>query len=161
MKQFSFFIAVFAALLSLQSCASAKQNTWLKAHRAQLETLASGSMKTEDKVDGMLSDYVVLMEEGLQFVNPVKGVKYIKKYHSQNEAAMNKIVTESNSWINNLDDMQAVGLGLRVVKKPYLKKFVELAPKFKKKYETYRFILDMTGKVAGGFGKIGKKAVGL
>lgn len=161
MKQHTFVLMLFVSLLFLQSCASAKQNAWLKAHRTALNQLADGNMKAEEKVDGLLSDYVVLMDEGLKFVNPVKGVKYIKKYHAQNETAMNKIVATSNSWINNMDDMQAVGLGIRVVQKPYIRNFIELVPKFKKKYETYRFILEMTGKVAGGFGKIGSKVIGL
>ena len=161
MKQYTYVLMLFVSLLSLQSCASAKQNAWLKAHRNALEQLANGNMKAEEKVDGLLSDYVVLMDEGLKFVNPVKGVKYIKKYQAQNEGAMNKIISDSNRWINNLDDMQAVGLGIRVVKKPYIRSFIDLLPKFKKKYETYRFILDMTGKVAGGFGKIGSKVIGL
>ena len=161
MKKITFMAALFASLLCLQSCASAKQNAWLKAHRTSLEGLANGNLKTENKVDGLLSDYVVLMDEGLQFVNPVKGVKYIKKYYTQNEASMNKVLNESNSWISNIDNTQAVGLGLRVVKKPYIRSFIELVPKFKRKYETYRFILEMTGKVAGGFGKIGSKVIGL
>lgn len=161
MKQFTWVFLLSTSLLCLQSCASAKENAWLKTHRASLERLASGNMKAEEKVDGLLTDYVVLMDEGLKFVNPVKGVKYIKKYYAQNEGSMNKIIGESNNWVNNLDDMQAVGLGIRVVKKPYIRSFIELVPKFKKKYETYRFILDMTGKVAGGFGKIGSKVIGL
>jgi hypothetical protein len=160
MKRLNYVLILFVSLLFLQSCASAKQNAWLKAHRTQLDHLANGNMKTEEKVDGLLTDYSVLMNEGLQFVNPVKGVKYIKKYYNQNEAAMNKVIGESNNWVSNLDNMQAVNLGLRVVKKPYIRNFVELAPKFKKKYETYRFILDMTGKVASGFGKIGSKVIG-
>ena len=161
MKQNTLLFLLFISLMFLQSCASAKQNAWLKAHRNALNQLATGNMKSEEKVDGLLSDYVILMDEGLKFVNPVKGVKYIKKYHAQNEAAMNKIVTDSNSWINNMDDMQAVGLGIRVIQKPYIRSFIELVPKFKKKYETYKFILDMTGKVAGSFGKIGSKVIGL
>ena len=161
MKQNALLFTLFISLIFLQSCASAKQNAWLKAHRTSLNQLANGNMKSEEKVDGLLSDYVVLMDEGLMFVNPVKGVKYIKKYHTQNETAMNKIVTDSNNWINNMDDMQAVGLGIRVIQKPYIRSFIELVPKFKKKYETYKFILDMTGKVAGGFGKIGSKVIGL
>ena len=161
MKQNTLLFLLFISLMFLQSCTSAKQNAWLKAHRNALNQLATGNMKSEEKVDGLLSDYVILMDEGLKFVNPVKGVKYIKKYHAQNEAAMNKIVTDSNSWINNMDDMQAVGLGIRVIQKPYIRSFIELVPKFKKKYETYKFILDMTGKVAGSFGKIGSKVIGL
>ena len=161
MKQNTLLFLLFISLMFLQSCASAKQNAWLKAHRTALNQLTNGNVKAEEKVDGLLSDYVILMDEGLKFVNPVKGVKYIKKYHAQNEAAMNKIVTDSNSWINNMDDMQAVGLGIRVIQKPYIRSFIELVPKFKKKYETYKFILDMTGKVAGSFGKIGSKVIGL
>ena len=161
MKQFSSIFALLASLLFLQSCASAKQNAWLSTHRATLERLANSNIKPEEKADGMLTDYALLMDEGLQFVNPVKGVKYIKKYYTQNELSMNKIVGESNAWVNNLNDMQAIGLGVRVIQKPYIRSFIDLAPKFKKKYETYRFILDMTSKVAGGFGKIGSKAIGL
>ena len=161
MKQFAYVFTLFASLLFLQSCASAKQNAWLKVHQTELNRLANGNMNAEAKVDGLLTDYTVLMNEGLQFANPVKGVKYIKKYYTQNEAAMSKVIGESNNWVNNLDNVQAVGLGLRVVKKPYIRSFIDLAPKFKKKYETYRFILDMTGKVAGGFGKIGSKVIGL
>ncbi len=161
MKQALLVSILLVGFLTLQSCASAKQNAWLKAHRTALSQLANGSIKAEDKVDGLLNDYVVLMDEGLKFVNPVKGVKYIKKYHDQNQGAMDKIVADSHNWINNMDDMQAVGLGIRVVKKPYIRSFIELVPKFKKKYETYRFIIDMTGKVAGGFGKIGSKVIGL
>jgi hypothetical protein len=161
MKQLTGLLFLSISLICLQSCAAAKQNAWLKAHKTQLNNLASGNMKAEEKVDGMLNDYVVLMDEGLKFANPLKGMKYIKKYYAQNEGAMTKIVGESNSWINNMDDMQAVGLGFRVVKKPYIRSFIELVPKFKKKYETYKFILDMTGKVAGGFGKIGSKVIGL
>lgn len=161
MKQHTLLFALFVSLTFLQSCASAKQNAWLKAHRDSLSQFANGNMSAEEKVDGLLSDYVVLMDEGLKFVNPVKGVKYIKKYYTQNEGSMNKIVTNSNNWVNNMNDVQAVGLGIRVVKKPYIRSFIELLPKFKKKYETYKFILDMTGKVAGGFGKIGSKVIGL
>jgi hypothetical protein len=160
MKQLNLIFILFVSLLSLQSCASIKQNAWLKAHNNTLNNLANSNLKPEEKADGLLTDFALLMDEGLQFVNPVKGVKYIKKYHSQNDAAMTKITNESSNWVSNLDNMQAIGLGLRVVKKPYIHNFVELAPKFKKKYETYRFILDMTSKVAGGFGKIGSKAVG-
>ncbi len=161
MKQYTLLFALFVSLTFLQSCASAKQNAWLKAHHDNLNQFANGNLKAEEKVDGLLSDYVVLMDEGLTFVNPVKGVKYIKKYYAQNEGTMNKIVSESNNWINKMDDMQAVGLGIRVVQKPYIRSFIELLPKFKKKYETYKFILNMTGKVAGSFGKIGSKVIGL
>ena len=161
MKQIKTALLLFVSLSFLTSCASTQQKGWLKAHQSQLTQLANSNASPEAKADGLLTDYVVLMDEGLKFVNPVKGVKYIKKYYTQNETTMTKIVNESSTWTNNLNDAQAIGFGLRVIQKPYIRSFIELVPKFKRKYETYRFIMEMTGKVAGGFGKIGQKAVGL
>ena len=161
MKQFKTALLLFVSISLLTSCASTQQKGWLKAHQSQLTQLANSNVSAEAKADGLLTDYVVLMDEGLKFANPVKGVKYIKKYYTQNEATMTKIVNESSTWTNNLNDVQAVGFGLRVIQKPYIRSFIDLVPKFKRKYETYRFIMEMTGKVAGGFGKIGQKALGL
>ena len=85
-----FFIALF--LLPTGGCASFKQNRWLSAHRQNITRLATGAMSAEEKLDGLLSDYVQFMKEDLKFVNPVKGVKYVKKYHDQNLGNMEKIL---------------------------------------------------------------------
>lgn len=157
-------ILLFTALLgilTLTSCASMKQNAWLKEHQNQLLQAAASNASAEEKVEILMNNYADLMEEGLRFVNPVKGAKHIQKYQAQNSATIEKIVGSSSSWVNNLNDQQRIMLGLRVVQKPYIKRFIELAPKFQRKYEQYRFIANMTSKVASGFGKIGGKVLGL
>ena len=68
----------FYGLFSLTSCASAKQNAWLKAHQTQLNNAAKSNLPAEEKMDVVLTTYAGLMEEGVRFVNPVKGVKYIE-----------------------------------------------------------------------------------
>ena len=153
------FTAVFG-ILTLSSCASFKQNAWLKEHQTQLLQAAASNASAEEKVEILMNNYADLMEEGLRFVNPVKGAKHIQKYQMQNNATIEKIVGDSNSWVTNLGDQQKLMLGLRIVQKPFIKRFIDLAPKFQRKYEQYRFIADMTGKVAGGFGKIGGKLLG-
>jgi hypothetical protein len=150
----------FLGILTLTSCASMKQNAWLKEHQNQLLQAASSNASEEEKVAILMNNYADLMEEGLRFANPVKGVRHIQKYQAQNSATIEKILGNSNSWMNGLNDQQKIMLGLRIVQKPYIKRFIELAPKFQRKYEQYRFIADMTGKVAGGFGKIGGRLLG-
>jgi hypothetical protein len=142
------------------SCASMKQNAWLKDHHNQLLQAATGTASAEEKVDVLLTNYADLMEEGLRFVNPIKGAKHIQKYQNQNAEVIEKILGSSNDWMNGLNDQQTLMLGLRVVQKPYIKRFIDLVPKFQRKYEQYKFVADMTGKVAKGFGKVGGRLLG-
>jgi hypothetical protein len=160
MTRFTLVFSAFFSILFLTSCASAKQNAWLKTHRDQLATAAASTANAEEKVDILFTNYADLMEEGLRFTNPVKGVKHIQKYQSQNAAAIEKILGSSNSWMNGLSDQQTLMLGLRVIQKPYIRRFIDLAPKFQRKYEQYRFVAEMTGKVARGFGNVGGKLLG-
>ncbi len=153
------FLVSSIALFNLTSCASSKQNAWLAAHRNALSAAAnSTTMKPEEKADILMTHYALMMEEGLKFVNPVKGVKFITQYQEQNQVSIDKIVAQSNGWVSGLNTVQGIDLGLRVAKKPYIPQYIDLVPKFKKKYNQYKFIMDMTGNVVGAFGKIGKLA---
>jgi hypothetical protein len=160
MTRSHFLFIAFLSLLTFTSCASFKQNAWLKEHQSQLLAAAASNVGAEEKVEILMNNYADLMEEGLRFVNPIKGAKHIQKYQLQNAATIEKIVDGSSSWVTNLNDQQKIMLGLRLVQKPYIKRFIDLAPKFQRKYEQYRFVADMTGKVAGGFGKIGGRLLG-
>jgi hypothetical protein len=147
------------SLFNMTSCATSKQSGWLASHKKALSEAAnSTTMKPEEKADILMSHYAQMMDEGLKFVNPVKGATFITKYQEENQASIVKIVAESNGWVGNLNTMQGIDLGLRVAKKPYIPQYIDLIPKFKKKYNQYKFVMDMTGKVVGAFGKIGKLA---
>ncbi len=153
-------LSIFA-LFSLTSCASMKQNGWLKNHQATLNRAAQSNIPAEDKMDILLTQYAVLMNEGLGFVNPVKGVKYIQKFQKQNDASISKIVGEGGNWVSNLSTGEGVMFGLKVAQKPYVRSYIDLVPKFHRKYEQYKFVMGMTSKVLGGFGKIGGKVLSL
>ncbi len=160
MTRFTLLFSAFFGLFFLSSCASFKQNAWLKEHQTQLLQAAASNATGEEKMAVLMNNYADLMEEGLRFVNPLKGVKHVQKYQEQNAATIEKIVGDSNNWMNGLSDQQRIMMGLGIIQKPYIKRFIDLAPKFHRKYEQYRFIAEMTGKVAGGFGKIGGKLLG-
>ena len=124
-KQTLLFVALISVLF-FTSCASAKENAWLKAHHTQLEQAAASTASAETKMDILLTNYAVMMEEGLKFVNPIKGAKYIEKYQKQNAVAIEKIIAESDAWRQNLSTEQSFALGFRIAKKPYINKFVDL-----------------------------------
>lgn len=157
MKQLLPFFLLALLTVSLNSCASFKQNRWLAAHQKELKRLADSNLSAEQKLDGLAQDYVKFLNEDLKFVNPVKGVKYVKKYHEQNKASMDKILKSAANWQDGLNLVDKVALGVRTVKKPYLKDLINLAPKFKKKYKQYAFALEMAGKITGGLTRFAGK----
>ncbi len=160
MQKIVAFLALTLVLLLPASCASWQQSRWLQDHQ-QLQRLANGNLPPEQKLDGLLADYVQFMKEDLKFVNPVKGVKYVQKYHDQNEAAMEKILRESEQWQNKLNTLDKVSLGVRVVQKPYLKDLVDLAPKFKQKYKQYAFAVKFASRITGGLTRLAGKELGM
>ncbi len=157
MKKLLLFSAPLCLLLCLSNCASFKQNRWLSAHQKELNRLASSNLPAEQKLDGLVQDYVKFMTEDLKFVNPVKGVKYVKKYHDQNRTAMEKILRESETWQGKLGTMDKISLGLRTVQKPYIRALIDLGPKFKRKYKQYAFALELGTKITGGLTKFAGK----
>ncbi len=157
MHKLPFLLLLVGALFTQSGCASFKQNKWLSAHHKNLNRIAASNMTAEQKLDGMLSDYVAFMQQDLKFVNPVKGVKYVQKYHDQNEAAMDKILREAEQWQGKLSLLDKGSLALRVVQKPYIGSLIDLAPKFKRKYKQYAFAVKLAGKMTGGLTRIAGK----
>ncbi|MBL7825034.1 MAG: hypothetical protein JNJ57_00270 [Saprospiraceae bacterium] len=134
----------------LNGCAVWKQNKWLAVHQKELKRLADSNLPAEQKLDGLVQDYVKFLHEDLKFVNPVKGAKYVKKYHDQNRASMDKILKSTATWQDGLNTLDKISLGVRTIKKPYVKDLIDLVPKFKKKYKQYAFALELAGKISGG-----------
>jgi hypothetical protein len=160
MQKSTLFLLIISFLF-FQNCASTKQKGWLKNHHSELEMAANSTQTAEEKMDILIGNYVKLMGEGLRFANPAKGVRYIQKYQKQNDSEIKKIVGSSQNWVENLNAVQKIGLATRIAGKPWLKDFVSMTPKFKKKYKQYQFITEMTGTVARGFGNIGGKVFSL
>jgi hypothetical protein len=156
----SLYFSILALVFST-SCAGLKHKKWLSSHQQTLSDLAKSDVGAEAKLDGLFSTYVQLMGEGMRFGNPVKGAKYIQTFQDQNKESIEMILRDAEKWRSGLSIQQGIELGLSVPKKPYAKDFISLAPKFRKKYQQYKFIADMTGKVGGGFGKVAGKLLSI
>lgn len=160
MKYLFYFLLSSFVLGLTTGCAAIQHKRWLSQHQRTLRQLAENNLSAEQKMDGLAQNYVLLMEEGLRFVNPVKGAGYIQKYHDQNQASIEKILKDTGQWQSGLNALEVVSLAGRTVKKPYIGDMVRLVPKFKKKYNQYAFIVKMTSGITGGLTKFAGKALG-
>ena len=172
MKKYFFYCFLFFGLLLINACNASKKATVhskspykssttassKEAGKTELMRISESTMEAEEKMDKFFDQYVTLVQQGLQYSNTSKGADYVMKFQTLNQAAINKIVAQTNTWVDKLDKKQSRDLGLRVVKKPYTRMFLDNVPNFNTKYKAYPSINETTAKVMGVFTKIRNKA---
>jgi hypothetical protein len=166
MKKHIFECLFIIGLFQLTSCDTAKslfgsKSTSVvgtKSAKTELMRISESSLQTEEKMDFLFDQYVNLVQTGLQNSNTTKGAETIQKFQAQNKSAVDKIMGETNAWLDKMDKKQGKELGLRVVKKSYTRQFLDNVPAFNQKYKSYPAITEGVSKVMGIFTKIRSKA---
>ncbi len=157
MKHFFYQVVFLLVILLGTSCASFKQKGWLSDHQIAIaQATKNPNFNAEQKLDIVLNHYATMMEQGLKFTDPRKGVRYINRFQAQNEGNINQILDETNTWLTNMTTEQTLLLLLSVPSKPEIKRFWVVGEKFYKKYEFYKDVLSFASKIGNVFGKIGK-----
>jgi hypothetical protein len=157
---FLFFITLFSTTACHIFQAAEKPKVTSKSVKTELMRVSESKSQPEEKMDFLFNQYVNLVQEGLQNSSTAKGAETIQKFQAQNKLAVDKIVLETNTWIDKLDKKQSQDLGLRVVKKNYTRQFLDNVPAFNKKYKSYPAITEGVSKVMGIFTNIRSKAKG-
>jgi hypothetical protein len=167
MKKHIFQCLLIMGLFQLTACGIFNSNEKPKINsksatssKTELMRISESPIQTEEKMDLLFDQYVNLVQQGLQNSNTAKGAETIQKFQAQNKMAVDKIMSETNAWIDKLDKKQSKELGLRVVKKTYTRQFLDNVPAFNQKYKSYPAITEGVSKVMGIFSKIRSKAKG-
>ena len=162
MKPKFFFLLTLSILLIFCNCASVKQKDWLVSYQTELTRVANDSlMKPEAKMDVVMTTYANVMEQGMKFLDPRKGAKYIQTFQEQNQENITKITESSSDWVSGLNTTEGITLGLRVTQKDYFARYVDLLPKLYRKYEQYKAVYSLTKTILGGFGNYGDTVLGM
>ncbi len=102
-----------------------------------------------------------MMHESLDIINPKRGVAFVKLYGQQNEKAIRAIMDEVSIIPEQLGTLQMIEFALSMTSKPYMRDFMNLLPRFQRKYNQITFVLGLTGKLKDGLLNLGLKSLGL
>lgn len=148
-------------LFLCSSCGASRQSARLEAHKSKLALLAESDSAPEEKLDIMMEDFTNMMHESLDILNPKKGVAYVKAYGEQNDKAIRSIMDQASVIPEQKGTLEMIEFALGMTNKPYMKDFMDLLPRFQRRYNQISFILGLTGKVKDGLKNLGLKALGL
>ena len=149
-----FFFVSFALLIA----ACANYSKFLSQERGMLARVSRANLKSEQKLDSLLASGIRLMNTALQPINPSKGGKLVAQYYNQNNAAMEAIISQTNSEFAKMNLLDQGIFTANFIRKPYARQFADLYPKFKKKYSQVKAAAKFIGFFSKAFGKLGKLA---
>ncbi len=155
--QYKFSLLFLAVLPLLFSSCAAKLNRQLNWHQSELARAANGNMPASEKLDILMNSFVNMADETLKPINPKKGIKYVKRYSEMNQQHIDKIMDDVQKWQGNMNQLETISTTMSLVQKPYAKKLIELYPKFRRKYNQYKFAMNLTNSITGGLGNVGGK----
>ncbi len=152
MKQILFILLVATQI----ACVSAKkQGNMINAHQSALSMALKDDLNSEQKLDILGETLVDMMRESLNFKNPVKGGKYVKKFGDQNGKMIESIIRSLESETKNLDPMSQISMGMSLMSKPYFGELLELLPKFEQKFKSIAFVANLASKIGKPFKMLG------
>ncbi|MBT8219283.1 MAG: hypothetical protein KJP00_05650 [Bacteroidia bacterium] len=155
-------IILFAILgMHLISCGTNRQITRLESHKNLLQTTAKSELDPEAQLEILMESFTRMMHESLDIVNPKKGVAYVKKYTEQNSASIDMILSNLDKIQKDKSTLEMLDFTIGLLRKPYMKEFQELIPRFQRKYNQFEFIMSLAGKVKKGLFNLGLKTLGL
>jgi len=76
---------------------------------------------------------VEALEEALQFSKTKHSVQFLKQYTKQNQASIDIIYKEVETWYVNLSPAEKLIATARLATKPYVRQLYNLVPKVEKK----------------------------
>ena len=138
---------IFLLVIICSSCASTKQNKWLEEHKSSLSSQNLADLNTDEKVDVLMESYVLMMHQSLDFLNPKKGFAFAEDYNEANKDVIIAILNETNESYGSLSKAQKIGKGIALMGKPYSADFVELFPRFRKKYKLLNKVTDVNERI--------------
>ena len=159
-NRYTILLAILIPIV-MTSCGASRQAARLDTHKSMLTKLSESDKTPEEKLDVMMSDFTKMMHESLDILNPKKGVAFVKQYGIQNEKAIQSILDEVSIIPEQLNTFQMIEFALGLTSKPYMGDFIELLPRFQRRYNQIAFVFGLTGKLKDGLLNLGLKSLGL
>lgn len=117
----------------LTSCASTRMMQQQNYYDRALKELVKADMDIEEKVDQTALILNQVMQESMDYVSNKKTTKHINTFTKRNRNTLNAILDQVEDNMRTLGPLQQLAFTARIIRKPYMKNFVELVPKVEKK----------------------------
>ena len=126
MKQQQSIFLLLIMVLSLTACTVSKQ---LKAHRSELDMLATSQMDPKVKFDRFATVIANMLDEATDLESPIRSVRYVQRFAKQNGPEIEMITQELDGEIKRMNTARKVAFAGRAMTRPYGQKLARLIPK--------------------------------
>ena len=138
---------LLGACILISSCASTKFNTAIQKHTNNLRSVLGPDFSIEEKTDAVGTTLVNVLEESLEISSAKKSINYMTSFGKQNEKIIDQLLSEIGTTNGSMDVLEQGMFLLKMGQKDYVKKMIQLIPKFEKKVnrkvKTFKFMSNI------------------
>ncbi len=127
------FAFLLLMVLVLSSCASTRMIQQQNQYDRALKELVKADLDIEEKVDQTALILNKVLQESMDYMSNRKTTKHINTFTKRNKASLNAILDQVEGYMRTLGPLQQLAFTARIVRKPYMKSFIDIVPKVERK----------------------------
>lgn len=135
---------IFISMLG--SCASTRMMTQQAEYSRMLKSLVNAPIGIEEKMDGVAQVFDMVLQESMDYGSDKNTLKHINQFQKRNKSTMNELYQQMESEMKKMNVAQQLQFSISILRKPYIKSFMEIVPKVEKKINRKIRQISMFGK---------------
>ncbi|GLR18746.1 hypothetical protein GCM10007940_33620 [Portibacter lacus] len=111
-----------------------------------LKSLVNAPIDIEEKMDGVAQVFDMVLQESMDYGSDKNTLKHINQFQKRNKSTMNDLYQQIESEMKKMNMAQQLQFSVSILRKPYIKSFMDIVPKVEKKINRKIRQISMFGK---------------
>ena len=123
----------FVLMSFMTSCVSTRMITQQAEYEKELQFLARANLPIEEKLDRTAKVFDDVLQESMEYSRIKHTNRHISQFTSRNKEPLNIILNQLEQEMKAMSTVEQVYFSVKILRKPYIKSFLEVVPKVEKK----------------------------
>lgn len=123
----------FSLLILMTSCASTKMLNRQAGYERALNQLVHAPLNVEEKMDGVAAIFNEVLQESLDYNRSKHTLRHINQFQKRNKSTLNILYGQMEDEMKKMNAAEKIQFSVSILRKPYIKSFMQIVPKVEKK----------------------------
>ena len=126
-------LVTFVLMSFMTSCVSTRMTTQQAKYEQELQFLAKANLPIEEKLDRTAKVFDDVLQESMEYSRTKHTNRHISQFTSRNKEPLNIILDQLEKEMKAMSTVEKVYFSVKILRKPYIRSFLEVVPKVEKK----------------------------
>ncbi len=133
-------------IVLISSCASTRMMKQQTEYEILIKRLVLSDNSVEAKVDGVAQVFDDVLQHSMSYSSNKRTLKHINQFTQNNKETLNVLLNQIEDELSGMNAVEQVQFSVKILKKPYIKSFIDVVPKVEKKIDKKLRQIQMFGR---------------